>query len=623
MDVNTDQQSQLIVSLFFDLIKKDAEGKVFCRCCERYFKDNKGFRITHYYCAYLCLKKLFAGHSNLANHARTRHSEEVKSKLNDALKGPTRGALGNWITVTKVVSPEAKNMFCWIEWIIMADLPVTIVENELYKKRSNLESTTYKTVTKHMENLLRLIKENIKRGLPPTFGILFDGWSCDGEHYIGIFATWVRDDGYVVKRLIACGVQDLPETVEAAASFGFTADDIGDYLFDVLASYDRDFSSLEFLTGDNAYVNGALCTKIEAWIYRNKSIRRIVPLVGCASHKLNLAVQFLCSESENPIWSAAISRVHTLMVSLKSLKNRVKLAAITSLNPELRNETRWRSTYLMLKKYLKLVKETDNFRKCSFDRTTCNLIPDDDDDEDSEFSTIQNIVRCLKSFDELCVWLQKDNPSEVKMSTVRFYFDKLLSEYPTLRRYLAKDCDLVHCPDFDNAISKIQFATDQGKATVSLTHNEKAAVAIYAIGAGPGIEVAARSDSDDDEPSFIIQGKNEYESKRPRQQPPYKSTLHISPTSNIVERLFSRCGLIMRPNRRLMDPSSLEMLIMLRFNRDLWDERDVDTIMTRSYDVFRRDSHSTASTPSTSTLLVEHSPLEHHVSSSMSSSSSL
>ena len=44
------------------------------------------------------------------------------------------------------------------------------------------------------------------------------------------------------------------ETAEAAASFGFTADDIGDYLFDVLASYDHDFSSLEFLTGDNSYV---------------------------------------------------------------------------------------------------------------------------------------------------------------------------------------------------------------------------------------------------------------------------------------------------------------------------------------------------------------------------------
>ena len=75
----------------------------------------------------------------------------MKVKLGEALLGPTRGALGDWITVKKNVSPEAKNMFGWIEWIVMADLPVTVVENDLYKKRSNLSPTTYKTVTKHPE----------------------------------------------------------------------------------------------------------------------------------------------------------------------------------------------------------------------------------------------------------------------------------------------------------------------------------------------------------------------------------------------------------------------------------------------------------------------------------------
>ncbi len=38
----------------------------------------------------------------------------------------------------------------------------------------------------------------------------------------------------------------------------------------------------------------------------------------------------------------------------------------------------------------------------------------------------------------------------------------------------------------------------------------------------------------------------------------------------------------MRPHRRLMDPSTLEMLVLLRFNRDLWDEKDVDILMTRT-----------------------------------------
>ena len=38
----------------------------------------------------------------------------------------------------------------------------------------------------------------------------------------------------------------------------------------------------------------------------------------------------------------------------------------------------------------------------------------------------------------------------------------------------------------------------------------------------------------------------------------------------------------MRPHRRLMDPSTLEMLVLLRFNRDLWSDRDVDTIISRT-----------------------------------------
>ena len=35
----------------------------------------------------------------------------------------------------------------------------------------------------------------------------------------------------------------------------------------------------------------------------------------------------------------------------------------------------------------------------------------------------------------------------------------------------------------------------------------------------------------------------------------------------------------MRPHRRLMDPSTLEMLVLLRFNKDLWDEQELDILM--------------------------------------------
>ena len=49
----------------------------------------------------------------------------------------------------------------------------------------------------------------------------------------------------------------------------------------------------------------------------------------------------------------------------------------------------------------------------------------------------------------------------------------------------------------------------------------------------------------------------------------YRSTFHIPPTSDIVERLLSRAGIVMSPLRSHMDPSTLEMLLMLRVNKNV------------------------------------------------------
>ena len=85
---------------------------------------------------------------------------------------------------------------------------------------------------------------------------------------------------------------------------------------------------------------------------------------------------------------------------------------------------------------------------------------------------------------------------------------------------------------------------------------------------------------------------------------PYEPIFHVSPTSNIVERLFSRCGLIMRPHRRLMDPSTLEMLVMLRFCRDLWSAREIDMLMRRNTSVVASNATSSSSISSSTTTVL-------------------
>ena len=50
-------------------------------------------------------------------------------------------------------------------------------------------------------------------------------------------------------------------------------------------------------------------------------------------------------------------------------------------------------------------------------------------------------------------------------------------------------------------------------------------------------------------------------------------------TSNMVERLFSRAKLTLGTCRKHMDPDNLEMLLMLKINRDMWSMKSVGDIV--------------------------------------------
>ena len=50
----------------------------------------------------------------------------------------------------------------------------------------------------------------------------------------------------------------------------------------------------------------------------------------------------------------------------------------------------------------------------------------------------------------------------------------------------------------------------------------------------------------------------------------YRPLEHVSPTSNICERLFCRAKLLISATRKKMNPDSLNMLLFLKANRKLW-----------------------------------------------------
>ncbi|EGZ11617.1 hypothetical protein PHYSODRAFT_516015 [Phytophthora sojae] len=106
--------------------------------------------------------------------------------------------------------------------------------------------------------------------------------------------------------------------------------------------YGVQLAQCRFLVADNCAVNRRLATLMS------------VPLVGCASHRLNLAVQADMASHEEDL-----AAVQALMVKLRTLTQSAKLRLKTPLRPVIRQDTRWSSTFEMVRRYLQLLEFLD------------------------------------------------------------------------------------------------------------------------------------------------------------------------------------------------------------------------------------------------------------------------
>jgi hypothetical protein len=115
---------------------------------------------------------------------------------------------------------------------------------------------------------------------------------------------------------------------------------------------------------------------------------------------------------------------------------------------------------------------------------------------------------------------------------------------------------------------------DEGK----LTAGEKEALKCFLLSTENG-----DASEDDEDLSFIdiiFRQADEQEAKK-KKSTKYRSTLHVSPTSCICEQTNSQAKHIMRDTRKSMDPSSLESILVLKFNHDLWNIKTVNAIIKR------------------------------------------
>ena len=145
------------------------------------------------------------------------------------------------------------------------------MEDKLTREIVNLDPISRGSLVNYIEKLTVEVENEIKKVLPSKFGVMLDGWTDNGTsmHYIGVFACF--PDKKTKFPLLA--FSPLPDEER------FDADVHKLFLEQTMSIFSTSLSSIAFLVQNNAGFNKAIADK------------NCVTLLGCDSHRLNLAVR--------------------------------------------------------------------------------------------------------------------------------------------------------------------------------------------------------------------------------------------------------------------------------------------------------------------------------------------
>ena len=469
-------------------------------------------------CGKILKQKKGTGWSNLMVHIRTQHETTPSGPQN---------------TLDFMQCKKSQTIHDWIEWICMELRPFSFVESEYVKKNVKLEAISKNTLQKYMHLLTKKVEQEIIKAMPEKIALIVDGWTSGSTHYLGVMASFCDMDQNVEVPLLAFSPL-IDETSQSAAQ---------QYVFleMTLSQYGKSMEdNVVALIADNCETNKALADICN------------VPLVGCHSHRLALAVkEYLTNKDE------LIQKVNTLMGKLKAPKTAAELRNFTNLKPVQYCVTRWLSVMQMLKRFTE-IKDTIRKIPAVIDFL---LSP-------KEELEIEQLVKILEPMKSVTIALQR---SDMDMDSARTLFDELLKtveNFDRNKKYIHNNCAIAKNNSFENAIVKLQSGDE-----CALNVNEN--LACKKLRRTSDIE--CEFPQTDDFAGNVLAKK-----KKDTKQMKYIPCSFILPTSNHLERFFSAAGFASNDYRKSTLPMNLEEQLFLRFNKKHWDLNLVNQIVSAS-----------------------------------------
>ncbi len=302
----------------------------------------------------------------------------------------------------------------------------------------------------------------------------------------------------------------------------------------------RKLNDIAFVIGDNCNTNKKLSKLLK------------VPLLGCYSHRLNLAIRLMIDTK----YKEVVQKVHDLCIKLRTSKMKgwlvnKKCNWVSIIN----SETRWDSDFKMIKRYIQLRPFIRVNPHPDFADELLNVRLD---------RCVDELIRILEDLYSVSLQLQKD---DISIAKARIYIEEAIELYPILSSHIDTDSAIVYSPSFESGILKLQNNDES-----SLNPSEKMAIKSLELRVSPtvGIVSADESESSDNELN-LVQRVNKRMKLELHYNSKYINVKGIAPTSHCVKRLFSQCKQVITGRRNRLLPTIFEMIMFLKLNMHVWD----------------------------------------------------
>ena len=476
-------------------------------------------KTSEYTCKCGTQRKCEAGYENLMTHIRTKH-KNFEIEINSSRQS----------VLNVFIDPKAKNIFGWLEWVIMNGFPFSFTTDPLNRFYSNLKRISRNTFMKYMSLVTSEVEKEITKVLPCRIGLLLDGWTdmSTSTHYLAIFAVYQLEG---VRQTVLLAFSPLLDETN------FNAENHVEFITYTLSLFNKSTEDVIFLVCDNEPLNKRIANILQK------------PMIGCNSHRLNLAVKKYLENFE-PL----LRKTNNLMKKLCSQKQSGKLRQSTKLRPVVRNDTRWWSTFALVSRYFELIPHIDK----SDPELVIFLLSLLEEIE------MKKIHQELKKFDSVSKKIQSES---INLFQVRTLFEEILSRHSMLGQYLGlEDNSISLCPKFENAIAK--FIEKNGEVDQRVMN-----------------ELSGFPSSDDS--VAVLESEDFAESVLAAKQPKLQKIMELKwvpSTSDHVERLFSQVKYVYNDHRKKLEPTNLENQMFLKANSNFWNLKLVNVLVTKHGD---------------------------------------